>query len=94
MDVCIGNTKDVLHYYPPNKKFANDDGWKWSPMWIGFGIKKQYLIQKPRLIIGGHVAEPSYHTTCLSTIKEISFRLMFIIAEKNVIALMSGDIGN
>ena len=52
----------VLQYYPPNTRFENNDSWKWAPMLMIFGIKQQYLRQKERLLVRGHVVESSEHT--------------------------------
>ena len=43
---------------------------------------------------GGHVVDFMEHTTYSSTIKDVSVRLMVLIAVKNGLGLMDGDIVN
>ena len=59
-----------------------------------FDIKQQYLIQKSRLVVRVNLVDSSEHTTYSLTIKDIYVRLILMIAVKNRLGLMSGDIGN
>ena len=60
-------------------------------MRIIFDINQQYFRHKG---VGGHVMDSSKHTTYSLTIKDIYVRLILMIAVKNRLGLMSGDIGN
>ena len=45
-------------------------------------------------MVGGHVVDSTEHTTYSSTIKDISVRLIILIAAKNGLGIMSGYIVN
>ena len=45
-------------------------------------------------MVSGHVVNFTEHTTYSSTIKDVSGRLMLLIAVNNGLGLMAGDIGN
>ena len=84
----------VFQFYPPKTKFENKYGWQYTPMHMIFDVKKQRLQHKARLVVGGHVVDSTKHTTYSSTIKDVSVRLMILIAVKNGLGLIAGDIGN
>eukprot|EP00957_Ditylum_brightwellii_P177809 13544274-Ditylum_brightwellii.AAC.1 len=58
-----------------------------------FDIKHD-LRRKARFVVGGHVIDSSEHTTYSSMIKDISVRLMMLVAAKCGLGMVSGDIGN
>ena len=83
----------VFQYHDPGVKFARSDGWQYAPMRMIFDIKHD-LRRKARFVVGGHVIDSSEHMTYSSTIKDISVKLMMLIAVKFGLGMMSGDIGN
>ena len=72
----------VLQFYPPKTKFEKKDGWKYEPMHMILDAKQQYLLHKARLVVSGHVLDSTEHTTYSSTIKDVSMKLMLLIAVK------------
>ena len=83
----------VFQYHDPGVKFARSEGWQYAPMRMIFDIKHD-LRRKARFVVGGHVIDSSEHMTYSSTIKDISVKLMMLIAVKFGLGMMSGDIGN
>ena len=70
-------------------------GASWAgPRHIIFYLKQQDLQHKAGLVVGGHVVDSTEHTTYLPTIKDMSVRLIILIAVKNGLVLMAGDVGN
>ena len=63
-------------------------------MQIIIDVKQQDLRHKARLVVGGHVVDSTEHIKYSSTIKYVSVILMILIAVKNVLGIMAGDIGN
>ena len=59
-----------------------------------FDIKQQDMRYKARLVMGGNVVDSSKYSTFLSTIENLSVKLLFLIAVKNGLDLMCGNIGN
>ena len=83
----------VFQYHDARTKFHWQDGWQYAPMHMIFDIKHD-LRRKARFVVGGHVIDSSEHTTYSSTIKDISVRLMMLVAAKYGLGMISGDIGN
>jgi hypothetical protein len=84
----------VFNYHSPTVEFKKEEGWQFAPLRMIFSIKQQDLRHKARLVIGGHMIDSSHLTTYSSTIKDLSVRLLLIIASKNSLQFMVGDIGN
>ena len=59
-----------------------------------FDVKQQDLQQKARLVVDGNIVDYTEHTIYSSTIKDVSVRIILLIAEKNGSGIMAGDIGN
>ena len=57
-------------------------------------MKHQELQHKARLVDRGNVVDSSDHNTYSSTIKDVSVRLIILIAVKNGLGLMAEDNGN
>jgi hypothetical protein len=85
---------NVFEYKSPTFVCSKSEGWQFAPMHMIFDIKQQDLRHKARLVCGGHVIDSSGHVTYSSTIKDISVRLLMIIATQNNLDMMVGDIGN
>ena len=83
----------VFEYFDPGTSFPKEEGWQYAPMQMIFDVKHD-LRRKARFVVGGHVIDSSGHTTYSSTIKDLSVRLMLLIAVKNDLGFMAGDIGN
>eukprot|EP00957_Ditylum_brightwellii_P090553 6895904-Ditylum_brightwellii.AAC.1 len=69
------------------------DGWQYAPMHMIFDIKHD-LQRKAQFVVDGHIINSSDHNTYSSTVKDILVRLMILIALKNNLGMMSGDIDN
>ena len=57
-----------------------------------FDVNQPDLRHKARLVVSIHVVDYKDHTTYSSTIKYFSMRLILLIAVKNGLGLMDGDI--
>jgi hypothetical protein len=93
-EMTAPNRLDVFEYKSPSYTCSKSDGWQYTPMHMMFDIKQQYLRHKARLLCGGHMIDSLGHATYSSTIKDISVRLLMIIATQNSLDMMVGNIGN
>ena len=59
-----------------------------------FDIKQQDMRYKARLVMGRNVIDSPKYSTFLSTIENLSVKLLFLVAVQNGLDLMCGDIGN
>eukprot|EP00957_Ditylum_brightwellii_P126868 9670932-Ditylum_brightwellii.AAC.1 len=84
---------NVFEYLDPNTKFWREEGWQFAPMQMIFDMK-QDSCRKARFVVGGHAIDSSKHTTYLSTIKDVSVRLLMLAAVKNGLNITTADIGN
>ena len=84
----------MFRLYPSKTKFDNKDGWKYAPMNMIFDVTQQDLQHKARLVVRGHFVNFTEPTTYLSTIKDMSVRLMILVATNNGLVIMAGDIVN
>jgi hypothetical protein len=86
---------NVFEYKSPTYICNKSEGWQFAPMHMIFDIKQQDLQHKARLVYGGHVIDSSGHVTYSSNIRDISVRLLMIVATQNHLDMrMVGDIGN
>eukprot|EP00957_Ditylum_brightwellii_P114233 8709096-Ditylum_brightwellii.AAC.1 len=83
----------VFQYHDARMKFHWNDGWQYAPMHMIFDIKHD-LWRKARFVVGGHGIDYFDHTTYSSIIKDISVRLMMLVATKYWLGMISGNIGN
>eukprot|EP00957_Ditylum_brightwellii_P193388 14725320-Ditylum_brightwellii.AAC.1 len=83
----------VFKYHSLDKRFNKEEGRQYASMHMIFNIKHD-LRHKARFVVGGHVVDSSKHTTFSSTVQDIPVRLMLLIAVKNNLGMVSGDIGN
>eukprot|EP00957_Ditylum_brightwellii_P099964 7617776-Ditylum_brightwellii.AAC.1 len=83
----------VFKYHDLGTKFTKEDGWQYTPMHMIFGIKHD-LRHKACFVVGGHVIDSSNHTTYSSTVRNLSIKLMLLIAMSNNLGMMDGDIDN
>ena len=81
-------------FHPSNTQFSKSNGWQYCPLHMIFDIKQQDMRHKARLVAGGNVIDSSSYNTNSTTVHDISIRLMMLIAVKNRLGLMAGDIGN
>ena len=93
-DVTALERLGVLQIYLLKTKFEKKYDWKYAPIHMIFDVKYQYLQHKARLVVGVHVVYYTEHTRYSSTIKYVSVRLIILIAVKNGLGLVAGDIGN
>ena len=88
---------DRLHcfkYHSPGKTFSKQLGWQFAPVHMIYDIKQQDLRHKARLVVGGHVIDSTKHIVYSSNVHNISVRLLLLLAMKNNLNIMTGDIGN
>ena len=55
---------------------------------------KQDLHRKARLVAGGHLIDPLNHEVYSPTVKDISVRLLQVIAHKEKYNILCGNVGN
>jgi hypothetical protein len=67
--------------------------WQWTKLFMVFDVKNDHQ-HKARLVAGGHLMEAIDVKTYSSTVKGISVRLLQVIAHKQKLELLCGDIGN
>jgi len=84
----------VFEFHPSHHKCPKQDGWSFAPMHMIFDIKREDLRYKARLVVGRHVIDSSKHNTYSSTIQDVSIRLLQLIAVRNELSIMTGDISN
>ena len=70
----------VYQYFDLGTRFQKVDGWQRAPVRIVFDVKQQDHKFKARPLVGGHVIDSSDTNTYSSTIKDISVRLMMLVA--------------
>ena len=73
------------------QKQKNDT--QFAPLRLLFDVKQDGR-RKARLVIGGHVVDPTGYDTYASNMKTISARLLMLIASTNKYQVLSGNIGN
>eukprot|EP00957_Ditylum_brightwellii_P133555 10182943-Ditylum_brightwellii.AAC.1 len=83
----------VFQYHDARTKFHKIDGWQYAPMHMSFDIKHD-LHRQTRFVVRGYAIDLSKHTTYSSMIKNISVRLVMLVAAKYWLGMISGDIGN
>ena len=59
-----------------------------------FNVKMSGLIQKARLVAGGHMTDTPSSITYSSMVSHDSVRVAFLVATLNDLDVMSADIGN
>lgn len=72
------NVLNVFNYKSPNYKPGDD--FQYAPLRMVFNVK-QDLHLKARLVIGDHIIGASHLQTYSSVVKEISIRLLQIVAD-------------
>eukprot|EP00980_Cylindrotheca_fusiformis_P010182 scaffold2267_cov92-Cylindrotheca_fusiformis.AAC.1 len=83
----------VFDFHPPSKRFERSNGWQFAPMHMIFDIKADGRY-KARLCVGGNVLDCENHVTYSSTIKDITIRLLMVVAAQNNLSTMTTDIAN
>ena len=84
----------VFEYHDPvSTRFNRSEGWQFAPMHMVFDIKADGRY-KARLCVGGNVLDCDDYTTFSSTIKDISIRLLMVIAAQNKLHTMTTDVAN
>ena len=81
-------------FHPPYKRFHKSNGWQYAPLHMIFDIKQQDMRYKARLVAGGNVVDSSEYIKTSTTVHDVSVRLLMLIAARNNLGLMAGDIGN
>ena len=84
----------VFQYFDSGTRFGKDDGWQRAPMRMIFDVKQQDHRFKARIVVGGHVIDSSDYNTYSSTIKDVSVRLMMLVACQNNLEFLTGDVSN
>ena len=75
------------------KKFKPDKSFQYAPLVFVFEIK-QDLRHKARLVIKGFRVNPRELSTRSTVVKNISVRLLDVIAHRDGLRILTGDIGN
>ena len=68
-------------------------GYQFAPLRMVFAVKSD-LRRKARLVVGGHVVDASGHDTRSTVVKGISVRLLHLIADRDKLNVLCGDVGN
>jgi hypothetical protein len=69
------------------------DKYQWASLTIIFDVK-QDLRRKARLVAGGHLVDSLDNNVYSSTVKDISVRVLHVIAHRMKLKLLCGDVGN
>lgn len=75
------------------KGYIPDDSYQKTRLHLVFEVK-QDLRRKARLVAGGHLVDALDNQTYSSVVKGISVRLLQVIAHKNGMKQLMGDVGN
>jgi len=84
----------VFSFKPASHVCSKSDGWSYALMYMTFDMKREDLRHKSRLVVGGHVIDSSKHNTYSSTVQDLSVRLLQLIAIRNGLSIMTGDISH
>ena len=88
------NSYETFDYEPElSAKELKKKGYQFAPLRMIFCVK-QDLRRKARLVIGGHVVDATGHEVYASVMKQISSRMLMIMAQANGQDVEVGDIGN
>jgi hypothetical protein len=71
--------------------FTPGDGYQKTTLTIIYDVK-QDLRRKARLVAGGHLVDPLYHSVYSSTVKGISVKLQHVISHKADLSQLCGDV--
>ena len=85
---------DVFEFLPSNCNFSKEDGWQYAPMHMIFTIKQEDMRYKARFVMNGNVIDASDYVKYSSTVNSLSVRLLFIVAAKEHLDIMTGDVAN
>ncbi len=84
---------DCFEFKPSAYEDDLDDDFQRTTLNIIFDVK-QDLRRKARMVAGGHLVEASEHDIYSSTVKGISVKLLHVIAHKQGLKQLCGDVGN
>ena len=76
-----------------SRNYRPGDDFQWTTLTMIFDVK-QDLRRKARLVAGGHLVDSLDNDVYSSTVKGISVRLLHVIAHKQNLDLLCGDVGN
>ena len=73
--------------------FIPGAGYQWTTLTVIFDVK-QDLRRKARLVAGGHLVDALDSNIYSSTVKGMSVKMLHVIAHKQNLKLLCGDVGN
>ena len=93
MEREIGTLIDLgcFAFHPPNYKPGRD--YQFAPLRMIFDVKHDFR-HKARLVVGGHVVENRGAATYASVVKTTSVRILDVIAHRDGLEQLCGDVGN
>ncbi len=83
---------DCFEFQDP-KDWQPPGDYQYAPLRIVFDVKSD-LCRKARLVVGGHVVDADHVPTYASVVHGLSTQLMHVIANKNKLDMLVGDVGN
>ena len=82
---------DCFSFHAPDYKPSSD--YQWTKLTIIFEVKQDGR-RKARLVAGGHLIDPKGISSRSTVVKGISVRLLDLIAHRDNLPILCGDIGN
>jgi Reverse transcriptase (RNA-dependent DNA polymerase) len=82
---------DCFEFHSPDYKPSSD--YQWTKLSMIFEVKQDGR-RKGRLVAGGHMVDPMGINSRSTVVKGISVRLLDIIAHRDNLPILCGDIGN
>ena len=82
---------ECFEFKPPSFKPGSAN--QWTTLTVIFDVK-QDLGRKARLVAGGHLVDALENSIYSSTVKGISVQMLHVIAHKQGLKLLCGDVGN
>eukprot|EP00957_Ditylum_brightwellii_P188406 14342877-Ditylum_brightwellii.AAC.1 len=79
----------LFQYHGAKTRFHQNDGWQYAPIHMIFDIKHDPH-RKARFVVGGYITASFELTPYSSTIKDISVRLMMLVAAKYGLGMIWG----
>ena len=82
---------DCFEFHAPDHKPSSE--YQWTKLSMIFEVKQDGR-RKARLVAGGHMVDPMGISSRSTVVKGISVRLLDLIANRNNLPILCGDIGN
>ena len=82
---------DCFEFHDPGYKPSSE--FQWTKLSMIFEVKQDGR-RKARLVAGGHMVDPMGISSQSTVVKGISVRLLYLIAHRDQLPILCGDIGN